>query len=78
MEKLIEKIGTIVLVLIIIFLVAVVSGTIVWATYPYIHKLFPLAHEKGIIAKELSWWSSVSITWFVIALFGKNFIKKDD
>lgn len=62
-----------------VFLVAVLSGTILYFIYPHIHALFPTAAEKGIIAKELGWWDSVCITWlFGILLKSTNKTVKNE
>lgn len=47
----------------VIFLAAVLSGTLLWMIYPHIHALFPNAASNGIIPNQLSWWDSVCIVW---------------
>lgn len=58
-----EKVGMALAAIAIVFAISVLSGTILWAIYPHIHALFPTAAINGIIAKDLSWWDSVCITW---------------
>lgn len=68
MDKLVTGIGLIVLGSILLFIVSIVGGTIVWATWPHIHAMFPQAAAKGIIAQDLSWWDSVCVTWLFSVL----------
>jgi hypothetical protein len=67
-----EKIGIAFITFIVIFLIAILSGTILWLIYPHIHALFPTAASKGIIAQKLSWWDSVCIVWIFNILIKGN------
>lgn len=69
MDKVFEFVGKVVITIGIIFLVAILSGTILWMIYDHIHALFPNLAINGIIAKDLSWWDSVCITWIFSILF---------
>jgi hypothetical protein len=58
---------------ILLFIISILSGTVLWVIYPHIHSLFPNAAINGIIAKDLNWWDSVCITWiFSILLKSSN------
>lgn len=64
-----------------VFLLAAVSGTILWLIYPHIHSLFPTAATNGIIAQDLSLWDSICITWIFGILLkssSKSSSKSDD
>lgn len=63
MDKTIESLGKIVIFFFTAFLIAVFSGTLLWLIYPHIHALFPTAADSGIIARDITWWDSVCITW---------------
>lgn len=69
METFFKVIGATVAIVGLIFLVAVISGTILYFIYPSIHALFPTAAAKGIIAERISWWNCVGITWIFAILF---------
>ena len=50
--------------LILVFALALVSGTILWLIWPVaIPAAFPGLVASGIIAGKLSWWASVCLTW---------------
>ncbi len=63
-----EAIGNMVFVWCLALLRAFINGTILWIFYPKIHDLFPSALENGVLAEDLSWWSSVGILWVVAIL----------
>ncbi len=68
-----EFISKIIGIAILLFIVSILSGTVLWIIYPHIHSLFPNAAINGIIAKDLNWWDSVCITWiFAILLKSSN------
>ena len=67
-DKILINIGAVVLSTTLIGLVATLTGTILWSLYPHIHSLFPTAANNGVIAKDLSWWDSVCITWIFAIL----------
>jgi hypothetical protein len=73
-DKFLIAIGGIVIATLTIAFAAVISGTVVWATYPHIHALFPTA---TIIPNELGWWDSVCITWLIAALFKNTSSSKE-
>ena len=64
MEKFLTILGASVLIVLGLTLVAIMAGTILWLIYPIaIPVAFPALVAKGYLAKELSWWSSVCLTW---------------
>lgn len=63
MEKLMKMIGGAVLVIATVFIVATLSGTVLYEIYPHIHALFPNAAQNGIISEKLGWWDSVCVCW---------------
>lgn len=42
---------------------SLVSGTIVWLLWPYAMAAFPGLVKAGTLASELSWWTSVCLTF---------------
>lgn len=58
-EQLGRKLSSVVLT----FFIAMISGSILWAIYPHIHALFPTAAEKGIIARDISLWDAICVSW---------------
>ena len=72
MEKFFIAVGATISVLLLIFGISILSGTILWLIYPHIHALFPTAVEKGIIARDLEWWDSVCITWITYIFLGNS------
>lgn len=79
LEKFLTAIGAILVAGVIIFFVATLTGTILWAIYPHIHALFPTAAANHIIAQDLGWWDSVCITYiFSILLKGRSSSSSSD
>ncbi len=72
MEKITEALGIGLLAIIIIFVLAIISGTILWVLYPHLLVLFPSAVKNGVLTSDLSWWDSVCITW-IAALFRSSY-----
>lgn len=66
MDKIIQLVGGVLALAGLIFIGAVFGGTIVWLIWPVVAKAFPALVASGILASNLSWWDSVSLTW----LFG--------
>ncbi len=76
-DKLLESIGFAIVAFVIVFFVALASGTMLWLIYPHIHALFPTAAENGVIAVNLGWWDSVCVAWiFAILIKTQNINKK--
>lgn len=65
--------------LILVFALALVSGTILWLIWPVaIPAAFPGLVASGIIAGKLSWWASVCLTWvFSILVKATQTVNKD-
>lgn len=78
MENFLEYIGATVLVIMMVFIISIASGTILWIIYPHIHALFPSAAEKGILALDLKWWDAVCITWIFSILLKSSITNKED
>jgi hypothetical protein len=58
------------IVFISVALMSLISGTIVWLIWPVaIPSVFPDLVSKNIISGELSWWSSVCLSWLMGILF---------
>lgn len=73
MAKFFESMTAVTILIVIVFVGAFFSGTILWILYPHIHILFPTAASNGIIANSLQWWDSVCICWiFGILIKGSN------
>lgn len=73
MDTLAKLIGGIILLMVGVFFVSTIGGTILWLIYPHIHALFPTAAQNGIIAQKLDWWDSVCVVWiFGILIKGSN------
>jgi len=62
-EEIAKAIGAILLIAFTVFFISTLYGTILYWIYPHIHSVFPSAANNGIIARELSWWDSVCISW---------------
>lgn len=60
MENFLKAVGAGLIIALLIFLLAVLNGTILWCIYPHIHMLF---NQSTILAERLEWWDSVCITW---------------
>lgn len=79
MDKFVKGVGVAIIAIALVFVVAVISGTLLWAIYPHIHALFPTAATKGIIAQDLKWWDAVCVTWiFGILIKGSYSTKSKD
>jgi len=64
MDKFYKAIGIVIGVIVLTFLIACVSGTILYFIWPItIPKVFPGIVENGYLAAELTWWQSVCLTW---------------
>ena len=71
-------IGAFVITMIVVFMAACFGGTLIWLIYPAtLPSIFPGLVTSGAIAAELSWWSSVCITWFCNVLLKTTVTKKD-
>lgn len=67
MKAIFESIGIGVSALLLLAVLAVISGTIVYWIWPVaVPAAFPGLVATGVIAAKLSWWSAVCLTW----LFG--------
>ena len=52
-----------IVVLVGLFFLAVLNGTILWLLYPCIFDMFPNAAKAGVLAPTLGWQSAVGITY---------------
>jgi hypothetical protein len=72
-EKLITGIGATVLVAIMVFIAAVLTGTIIYLIYPIVVPIVvPSLVKNGHIPSELSWWVAVCFSWLWAILFKKS------
>lgn len=64
MDKFLTGLGLAVVAILLITLAAFIGGTIVWLIWPVvIPVVFPAAVASGAVAGNLSWWTSVCLTW---------------
>lgn len=64
MGKIFAILGVILYAAVIVFLVAVVSGTVLYFVWPYaIPFVFPRLAEDGYLSKTLTWFQSVCLSW---------------
>lgn len=72
MEDFIKAVGAIVVVAATVFLMSGIGGTIVWLFWgdciPY---AFPKIVESGYLARDLTWWQSVTLVW-VLGILIRN------
>lgn len=50
---------------------SLISGTLLWLFWPYAMAAFPGLVKSGTLAAELSWWTSVALS-FVCAILVKS------
>lgn len=71
MKNIIELISTGATVIILILIVATISGTIIWATWDVIKIFYPLEY----LPEDPTWWQCVKVAWLtstVMRLFLPN------
>lgn len=60
--------------IVLVFLSAVITGTILWIIWddciPYV---FPALVNGGYLASDLSWWQAVTLTWISNILLKSSF-----
>jgi nitrogen fixation protein FixH len=63
-EGFLKFLGGAMLISLLIFFVAVISGTLVWMVWPVaVPAAFPGLVASGTLAAELTWAQSVCLTW---------------
>ena len=64
MDKLFIGLGMAVVAILLITFAAFIGGTIVWFIWPIVVPVvFPGIVASGTVAANLSWWTSVCLTW---------------
>lgn len=64
MDNFFTGLGMAVVAILLLTLAAFIGGTIVWLIWPVvIPAVFPGAVAAGAVSAELSWWTSVCLTW---------------
>ena len=64
MNDIAESVGKIIVGLLLIFVGAVFSGTILWLIWnDSVGAMFPKAVETGVLAATLTWWQAVKVSW---------------
>jgi len=64
MEKFFEGLVIALGVIVLVGVIALISGTILWLIWPYAFPvIFPTAVAKGIIIAKIPWWTAVCVTW---------------
>lgn len=48
---------------------SLLTGSLIWCFWPYMHNVFPTAASSGIIVKDLLWWDSVCVSGIITTLF---------
>lgn len=67
---LITAIGTAVVALAILFIVAVFAGTLIWLIWPHVIPfVFAGLVAKGFMIGEIAWWDAVLLSWLFGILF---------
>lgn len=74
MEKFMTGLFFGIIAIVLVGLLAVVSGTIIWLIWPVaVPAAFPTLVTSGVIAGKLSWWASVCLSWlFGLLIKGSN------
>ncbi len=79
MEKFIEAVGAVFVVVVGIAALSVISGTILWGTWDALHKIIP---QASFLPTNPSWWTLVKFSWLVSTVSRMVLpnvkIKKDD
>jgi hypothetical protein len=79
MDKIAKIIGVGVLGIIVIALIAILSGTVLWLIWddciPYV---FPALVEKGALTADLHWWQAVTLTWVFAILLKPAYSSKNE
>jgi hypothetical protein len=81
MEKFFAVVGVVIVSALIIFITAVLGGTILYFMWPVaIPAVFPKVVEQGVLASRLTWWQAVAFSWVAAILFKTtiNSSKKED
>lgn len=74
--KILSKIGNGILALVILFITAVLAGTILYFFWPLaIPAVFPRVVKLGFLAEKLTWLQAVALTWITAILFGHSTTK---
>lgn len=69
MDNIFKVVGMAIIAIVLLTLAALIGGTILWLIWPVvIPAVFPTAVTSGVVAGELSWWTSVCLTWLCSAL----------
>ena len=69
MEDFMKFFGGAMVISLVIFFVAVISGTLVWLTWPVaIPAAFPGLVASGTLASSLTWTQSVCLAWLASCL----------
>lgn len=71
MDKFLTAFGATILILIIVFIAAVIGGTILWLLWPCVLAVFPGLLANGTLAATISWKVAVGFVW-VIGIFKSN------
>ena len=74
----IESIRMSVLTLLMTLVTSILHGTVLWICFPFIHYLFPLALENGILPPYLNWWACVMILWMINIVFKNTQVKVEN
>jgi len=57
---------------------SILHGTVLYVCFPFIHYLFPLAIESGILPHHLNWGACVMILWMINIVFKNNQVKVEN
>jgi len=60
MERITAFIGTMIIAVILIFIVAIIGGTILWIIWD---DCIPHVFKSEVLSKDLTWWQAVTLTW---------------
>jgi hypothetical protein len=70
MHQLSTIILSVLAIMALVLFVAVIGGVFVWALWPIVMPVaFPGAVASGLIAKDLSLWHSILLSWLAASLF---------
>lgn len=58
----------------LLFLNATFNGTVLYICYPFIHYIFPMAIETGVLSPHPPWVACIAVSWLIAVLF-KSSIK---
>jgi phosphotransferase system glucose/maltose/N-acetylglucosamine-specific IIC component len=79
MEDFLEFFGAAVVVTLLLFFAAVISGTLAWLVWPVaVPAAFPGLVASGTLAANLTWWQAVCLTWLAGCLVKSSLMNQNN